>query len=934
MELFKLLGKIVIDASGVDEAVSSVGKKMQSLGEGITKTGDNIYKAGKSWTKTVTAGLGGIGTAAYLGATSFEDAIAKVSTIADESEMSMEDMEKAILDLSNQTGVSATAIAEDVYNAISAGQKTADAVNFVSNSTKLAKAGFAETGQSLDVLTTIMNAYGMEAKDVTRVSDVLIQTQNLGKTTVGDLSTSMGKVIPTAKAYNVSLEQLTAAYTITTAKGIATAESTTYINSMLNELGKSGTTVSDTLKEKTGKSFSELMNEGYTLGDCLEIVDQAAKEQNLSFNDMWGSAEAAKAGVTLLGDSAEVFNGRLSEMNDVTGSTDTAFEKLETTSYKTKKAFNEVKNILIDLGGVMLEMVVPYLEKGAEKVHQFAEWFKNLDDGTKKLIITIGGIVAAVGPVLMVGGKVISGAGHIVTGVSGIIGIIGKLAPAIGSVVSFGGTVVGGIGSLVGKIGGALIPAIAAVPAPVWVVIAVLGALVAAGVAIYKNWDEIKEWGQKAWGAIKDIVGNAVSGIKNFFQGIIDFIGNNWQGLLLLLVNPFVGGFKLLYDNCESFRNFIDGFLGKIKDMFGNMVQKVSEKVHELKENIAGKFTEIKDGAIEKIKSMKENITSKVEEMKEKTSAKITEMKEKISKGFHEMKEKGAEKFSDLKEKWSSKFTETKEKMVSEAEEIKEKVGERIGQLKDSAVKTVDNFKDSAVESFKTFGSGAKSALEGVRDTGVAGFFLIKDKGLAAVENLKDSAISKFHEVGNNISEKFGSIADKITSVFSGARNMVSQIVSDIKGFFNFDWKLPDIKLPHFNIEWDDSGMLGSLASKIGLPGLPKLDVEWYAKGGIMEDPTAFGINPESGKLMVGGEAGPEAITPIETLKAYVREAVNESNSGVYEVLSAILTLLREYFPELSNMQLVMDTGALVGELAEPMNEELGKITYMRRRRN
>ena len=109
--------------------------------------------------------------------------------------MPLSELQKAILDLSNQTGISSTEIANNVYDAISAGQKTGDAVNFVSNSTMLAKAGFADAGNALDILTTIMNAYGLEASEVTNVSDILIQTQNLGKTTVAELSTSMGKII-------------------------------------------------------------------------------------------------------------------------------------------------------------------------------------------------------------------------------------------------------------------------------------------------------------------------------------------------------------------------------------------------------------------------------------------------------------------------------------------------------------------------------------------------------------------------------------------------------------------------------------------------------------------------------------------------------------------------------------------------------------------
>lgn len=107
---------------------------------------------------------------------------------------------------------------------------------------------------------------------------MLITTQNLGKTTVNELASAMGKVIPTANANNVQMNQLCAAYADMTAKGIATAESTTYLNSMLNELGKGGTTVDGVLREKTGKSFAELSADGNTLSDVLAILKSYADE--------------------------------------------------------------------------------------------------------------------------------------------------------------------------------------------------------------------------------------------------------------------------------------------------------------------------------------------------------------------------------------------------------------------------------------------------------------------------------------------------------------------------------------------------------------------------------------------------------------------------------------------------------------------------------
>ena len=415
----------------VDEQLKFGKASIEEYTEKVQKAGEKVKDAGSGMTKKVTTPILAAGVASAKMTMDFEDSMAKVSTIADATEVPMDDMQKAILDLSNQTRISAEEIAQNVYDSISAGQKTGDAVNFVSKSTKLAKAGFADAGAALDVLTTIMNAYGLKASEVTNVSDMLIQTQNLGKTTVADLASSMGKVIPTANAYGVSLDELCAGYAIMTANGVATAESTTYMNGMLNELGKSGTNVSETLKEKTGKTFKELMDSGMSLSDVLKIISDAATENNKSFGDMWSSSEAGKAGMILLGDSAENFNGVLEQMQNSAGATNTAFEKLDTNSAKIKKATNELRNDAIDFGTTLMEELAPIIENIAEKISEFTEWFNGLSESEKQTIIQIGLIVAAIGPLLVALGTVVSGGAKIIGGIpviakglSGLFGII------------------------------------------------------------------------------------------------------------------------------------------------------------------------------------------------------------------------------------------------------------------------------------------------------------------------------------------------------------------------------------------------------------------------------------------------------------------------------------------------------------------------------
>lgn len=203
----------------------------------------------------------------------------------------------------------------------------------------------------------------------------------------------------------------------------------------------------------------------------------------------------------------------------------------------------------------------------------------------------------------------------------------------------------------------------------------------------------------------------------------------------------------------------------------------------------------------------------------------------------------------------------------------------------------------------------------------------IKDTISNTINNIKDTISSGIETAKNTVFGILDSIKNKFSDIFEGAKNIVKNAIDTIKGFFNFSWELPKIKLPHFSISGNFS---------LNPPSIPHFGIEWYKEGGIMQDPTMFGINPASGKMMVGGEAGDEAIAPIDILLAYVRTAVQEENRILSEKLEELIDLLLEYMPEiLKNMQrdVYLDTGALVGELTPEINRELGSIKRREDRR-
>ena len=338
-----------LDSSGLKQGLNGLG--------GIASKG---FKAISVGAMAAGAGLIALGTYSAKIGQQFESSLAQVGTIMDTDAMSFGDMSNGILALSGEMGVAASDIAQTAYAAISATGDTAGALDIVKNASMLATAGFTDTNSALSVLTTAMNAYGYSASDLTGISDSLIATQNLGVTTVAELAAVMGKAIATGSAYNVGIHNLESAYVSLTKNGINTAESTTYISAMLNELGDSSSDVGKIIKNKTGKSFGQLMADGNSLGDVLSILNDSVDGNAEALMGLWGSAEAGKASNAIVSQGLETFSENLELIEGSAGATADAYETMsDTLGYKTGILKTNAQNLGIavyeGIGGSLSE---------------------------------------------------------------------------------------------------------------------------------------------------------------------------------------------------------------------------------------------------------------------------------------------------------------------------------------------------------------------------------------------------------------------------------------------------------------------------------------------------------------------------------------------------------------------------------------------------
>lgn len=208
----------------------------------------------------------------------------------------------------------------------------------------------------------------------------------------------------------------------------------------------------------------------------------------------------------------------------------------------------------------------------------------------------------------------------------------------------------------------------------------------------------------------------------------------------------------------------------------------------------------------------------------------------------------------------------------------------------------------------------------------------IKAAGASAVSYIK-GRFNTFKDALKSVRNTFGSIQETISDKLDSARAKVKSVIDRIKGYFSTTLKFKGLKMPSIKLTMQKgSGLMAKAAELLGLSGVPKFTVKWNAEGGILTKPAIFAMRGNT--FYGGGEAGAEAIAPIDTLQRYVREAVYDSDTTGNNTRE-IIDLLRRVIAKLDSMKgfsMRLDSGALVGELTPAIDAQLSaRLTHVSR---
>jgi len=549
---------------------STFAQKIDVASEKLSKIGTKMTSVGKGITTKLTVPLLAVGGACAKMSMDFEDSMAQINTLLD-NDKHLNSYKNKILEVSNKTGIAADVMSKGMYQAISSlgdnGKETEKIFSTMANS---ARAGGAEVSESVSLISAGMKGYGnINDKTAKKISDIAFTTAKLGVTTFPEMASSMQALFPLSSSLGLSMEELFGSMATLTGVTGNTSEVSTQLKAVMSGLMKPTKAMGE-LIQKYGYNNAQAMIESEGLSGVLQILQKETGGQSDKMAQLFGSTEALTAMTALTGQNLSDFETKMKSMKDATGATDEALKKVDKPrGQNLKKSLNKLKNTAIQLG----EVLSPMIENISNLITSISEKFEKLSPKAKEAIVKIGLIAMAIGPLLVIGGKM-------AMGISKIIELGTLLAPVLAGLS-------------------------ASVIATIGVVIVVVAGLIAIGVLLYKNWDKIMEKAHE----LKEKVCEKFEEIKSKIHEVCNNIAEKWED------------FK--QKTAEKFQNIKQAII----QPFTDVKQNVLEKVEALKTSLAEKWDSIKVTAKDKFESVKNFIVDPINRAKEIVSEKLEDIK-------------------------------------------------------------------------------------------------------------------------------------------------------------------------------------------------------------------------------------------------------------------------------------------------------------------
>lgn len=726
---------------------------------------------------------------------------------------------------------------------------------------------------------------------------------------------------------------------------IATGAGQEGINTLSEAIGRMSSKGKVQLEElnrmiEMGVPAVKILGNAYGVTE-MEIYDMMKKGELLAEDTLPKLLDGMNNGTDGVNGMTSAYGGLASEMKGtLAGAIDSLkskFRNMSVEMWNSEEAYPVLQEIIRSFTKTLevlpkvfvglTKAVVPVLTKVNEKLKAFGEYLDNADPKQLELIGKAILGLAVAGPVLIVVGKLTSALGGLFSTIGSIAGALPAIGSALGSVASVGfAPLLAIVGSVVG---------VFVFLREEWdkVVATFTGWIEKTG--ILQSFQNLRNGLQNVWeklGGLRDLfylIGGvitatlipvvatvmvafnglvkALSGVMKMIGGVIDFLSGVGEVLLGIFTfdgEKILSGFSALW---QGIKDIFSGAVEGIWNLVSGWFEGIWSFISSVLESIG--LTQWLSDTYSGISQWLSNIWNDIFNTLNSVSGFISNIWNEILNFLTPILQSISSFFMTV---WQ--------------------------EIKNTVIGALNNVWNSVSDIFINIWNFITNIFSNILSATTNMWNNIKNTVSNAINSIFNTVQSSFSNINNFISNIWNAVKNTTTSVWNSIKNAISQPIQNafstvkswidkIKGLFNFSWSLPKLKLPHFKVSGSFS--LNPLS-------VPSFGIDWYKKGAVLNDPTIFGINPFSGNLMAGGEAGAEAIAPIDTLQDYVKQAVSENgnNNAIYSMTASIFEVLKEYLPNISKQKLVLDTGAIVGELSPYIDYNLGSINALKVRGN
>ena len=815
-------------------------QKIATTGEKLKNVGDNISSAGQKLLP-VTAGVTALGTASVTTAANFESSMSQVqatmgitkdamSTVNGQSVNTMKTLSDLAKKMGSETAFSASECAEALNYLALAGYDTQQMCDTLPTVLNLAAAGDIALADASDMVTDAMSALGMGVDEAGTMVDQMAKTASTTNTSVAQLGEGILTIGATAKSVKGGTAELNTALGILANNGIKGAEGGTHLRNIILSL-----------QNPTDKAAAQMEALG------LSVYDSEGNMR--SMNDILGDLNKSMDGMTSAEKSniiSTIFNKTdLSSVNALLANTGDTWDSLQKSITDSGGAAQQMADTQLDnlqgqitilksaLEGLAIsfgELLMPAIKQIVGWVQKFVDWLNGLSEGTKKTVVTIALLAAALGPVLIVIGKVISAVGTIMTIVPKIAGVINTVK---GAFAALNTTMLAN---------------------PIVLIIAAIAALVAAFIYLWNNCDGFRQFWIDLWENVKQVAITVWNAIKAFFSQVWEAIKTIFSTVFEVIKTLVTTYFNLYKTIIETVFNVIKTVITTIWEAIKGVFTTVFNVIKTLVTTYFNIYKTIIQTVLTVIQTV---ITTVWNTIKTVITTVLNAIKVIFSTVWNAIKTIISAVVSGIKGLITGNFTAVKNSITTIMNTIKSTISSIWNTIRSTISTVLGAIKGAVTSVFNGIVNAVKSAMGNVLNAVKTGFSNVKGHITGLASQAFTWGKDLIMGIVNGIRSCIGAVGDAVSSVANKIRSFLHFSVPDEGPLTDYESWMPDF--------------MGGLAKGIEKSkGLVAKAIEGVSQD-MMISPNVSGMEPAAGVQTSG-----------------------QPDSGISSMLSAITSAVKD----------------------------------------